>query len=40
MPRYAYSIQIFEAILTSITLGYFLEIIFNKGREKNAKTRR
>ena len=36
MPRYAYSIQIFEAILTSITLGYF----FNKGREKNAKTRR
>lgn len=41
MPRYAYSLQIFEAILSIITLGYILE---NKQQKKaggnNDKTRK
>ena len=41
MPRYAYSLQIFEAILASITLGYILD---NKKEDKvgakNGKTRK
>ena len=41
MPRYAYSIQIFESLLAVITLGYMIDQKKeNKVGEKHAKTRK
>ena len=41
MPRYAYSLQIFEALLASITLGYILDNKkISKVGDHHAKTRK
>ncbi len=41
MPRYAYSLQIFEALLASVTIGYILDNKkLSKGSDSHAKTRK